>query len=212
MSLCLSVFLSFYLSVWLSLIFLNISSYSLTFFCRNSLPEDTRSTPEDPLRTTHQKLPRDPLTTPAVTPEDLPRATRPIDVLRFYCSFTKKIESRLLLMFANVFLSLMVKLGIRFAPHWVSWFFTLFIVKTSLELSGQKNKQLLATQGKPWIHFYVLNSFKSKKNQCDPRAPLRTRKKQDIAFYYKKALKVIETHDSLTAYNENPYKKPAKTK
>ena len=64
-----------------------------------------------------RKLPKDPLRTPAATPEDLPRATRPIDVLRLYYCFTEKTESRPFLMFANVFLSFMVKLGRRFAPH-----------------------------------------------------------------------------------------------
>ena len=49
-----------------------------------------------------------------------------------------------------------------------------------------------------------------KKIQCDPRTPLRATKKQDIAFYYKKALKEMKTHDSVIKYDEKLYKNSQK--
>ena len=39
---------------------------------------------------------------------------------------------------------------------------------------------------------------------------MRATKKQDIALYYKKTLKVIKTHDSVATYNEKHHKKLSK--
>ena len=40
----------------------------------------------------------------------------------------------------------------------------------------------------------------------------KSTKKQEIAFYYKKNLKVIKMHDSVTQYDEKHYKNAIKSK